>query len=127
MAEKNMKISAMRDRLIDALLSIEHSRLNGHITERLPGLANFCFEGIEGGQLLLMLDKAGICASSGSACTSGSIDPSHVLLALGLPREIAFGSLRFSLSEYSTPEEIEYIIKVLPPIIEKLRKEGTGD
>ena len=124
MAEKNMKVSAMRDRLIDALCSIKHSRLNGHKTDRLPGVANFCFEGIEGGQLLLMLDTAGICASSGSACTSGSIDPSHVLLALGLPREIAYGSLRLSLSKYNTPEEIEYIIKTLPPIIEKLR---TGD
>jgi cysteine desulfurase len=124
MAGKNIKVMAMRDRLIDAFLSIERSRLNGHSTERLSGLANFCFEGIEGERLILMLDEAGICASSGSACASGSIDPSHVLLALGLPREIAYGSLRLSLSEYNTQEEIDYIIKTLPPIIEKLRKEG---
>ncbi|MCL2409989.1 MAG: aminotransferase class V-fold PLP-dependent enzyme, partial [Oscillospiraceae bacterium] len=81
----------------------------------------FCFEGIEGESLLLLLDMAGICASSGSACTSGSLDPSHVLLALGLPHEIAHGSLRLSLSEYNTPEEIEYIIEKLPPIIQRLR------
>ncbi|MCL2402508.1 MAG: aminotransferase class V-fold PLP-dependent enzyme, partial [Oscillospiraceae bacterium] len=81
----------------------------------------FCFEGIEGESLLLLLDMAGICASSGSACTSGSLDPSHVLLALGLPHEIAHGSLRLSLSEYNTPEEVEYIIEKLPPIIQRLR------
>ena len=121
MAENNAKVSAMRDRLIKALCGIEYSRLNGHATQRLPGIANFCFEGIEGESLLLLLDMAGICASSGSACTSGSLDPSHVLLALGLPHEIAHGSLRLSLSEYNTPEEIEYIIKTLPPIIQRLR------
>ena len=121
MVENNAKVSAMRDRLIKALCGVEYSRLNGHATRRLPGIANFCFEGIEGESLLLLLDMAGICASSGSACTSGSLDPSHVLLALGLPHEIAHGSLRLSLSEYNTPEEIEYIIETLPPIIARLR------
>jgi cysteine desulfurase len=121
MAENNAKVEAMRDRLTEALCSIERSRLNGHPRKRLPGIVNFCFEGIEGESLLLLLDMAGICASSGSACTSGSLDPSHVLLALGLPHEIAHGSLRLSLSEYNTPEEIEYIIEKLPPIIQRLR------
>ena len=121
MSENNVKITAMRERLVDELLKIERSRLNGHRTQCLPGIANFCFEGIEGESLLLLLDMAGICASSGSACTSGSLDPSHVLLALGLPHEIAHGSLRLSLSEYNSPEEIEYIIEKLPPIINRLR------
>jgi cysteine desulfurase len=121
MPENNRKVSAMRDRLIGALRTVERGRLNGHEKDRLPGIVNFCFEGIEGESLLLMLDMAGICASSGSACTSGSLDPSHVLLALGLPHEIAHGSLRLSLSEYNTPEEVKYIIETLPPIIEKLR------
>ena len=121
MDENNSKIKAMSDRLINALLGIERSRLNGHETRRLPGIANFCFEGIEGESLLLMLDMAGVCASSGSACTSGSLDPSHVLLALGLSHEIAHGSLRLSLGEYNTPEEVEYIIETLPPIVQKLR------
>ena len=121
MQENNAKVAAMRDRLISALSEIDHSIFNGHATSRLPGIVNFCFEGIEGESLLLMLDMAGICASSGSACTSGSLDPSHVLLALGLPHEVAHGSLRLSLSEYNTPDEIEHIIQTLPPIIEKLR------
>jgi len=121
MCDNNAKITLMRDRLIEALLGIERSRLNGDRTRRLPGIANFCFEGIEGESLLLLLDMAGICASSGSACTSGSLEPSHVLLALGLPHEIAHGSLRLSLSEYNMPEEIEYIIETLPPIIQRLR------
>lgn len=121
MIENNIKVTSMRDRLTGALSVIERGRLNGHITERLPGIVNFCFEGVEGESLLLMLDMAGICASSGSACASGSLDPSHVLLALGLPHEIARSSLRLSLCEYNTPEEVEYIIKTLPPIVEKLR------
>jgi len=121
MQTNNAKVTAMRDRLTEALSGIERSRLNGCKTRRLPGIVNFCFEGIEGESLLLLLDMAGICASSGSACTSGSLDPSHVLLALGLPHEIAHGSLRLSLSEYNTPEEIEYIIETLPPIIQRLR------
>ncbi|MCL2025192.1 MAG: cysteine desulfurase NifS [Leptospirales bacterium] len=121
MSKNNTKVTGMRDNLIAALSAIEYSILNGHATNRLPGIVNFCFEGIEGEALLLTLDTAGICASSGSACASGSLDPSHVLLALGLPHEIAHGSLRLSLSEYNTPDEIEYIIKTLPPIIEKLR------
>ena len=96
--------------------------LNGDPDNRLPGNVHFCFEGIEGESLLLMLDAKGICASSGSACTSGSLDPSHVLLAIGHPHEIAHGSLRLSLSEYNTEEEIDYILQELPPIVETLRK-----
>lgn len=121
MEENVRKITEMRDRLIEEILKISHSRLNGNRENRLPGIVNFCFEGIEGEALLLMLDMAGICASSGSACTSGSLDPSHVLLALGLPHEIAHGSLRISFSEYNTPEEVEYIINTLPQIVERLR------
>ena len=122
MQQNNLKVSAMRDRLIAALTAIPRSRLNGDAANRLPGIVNCCFEGIEGEALLLMLDMAGICASSGSACTSGSLDPSHVLLALGLPHAIAHGSLRLSLSEANTEEEIDYIIEKLPPIIHKLRE-----
>jgi len=121
MSGNNAKVTAMRDRLTQALSKVERSRLNGCTARRLPGIVNFCFEGIEGESLLLLLDMVGICASSGSACTSGSLDPSHVLLALGLSHEIAHGSLRLSLSEYNTPEEIEYIIETLPPIIQRLR------
>ena len=121
MSENNAKTERLRDMLIESLCAIEHSRLNGDLKSRLPGIVNVCFEGIEGESLLLMLDMAGICASSGSACTSGSLDPSHVLLALGIPHEVAHGSLRLSLSEYSTQQEVEYIIKTLPPIVEKLR------
>jgi len=122
MDENNTKVSAMRDRLIAALSAVPRSRLNGHSLNRLPGIVNFCFEGIEGETLLLLLDQAGICASSGSACTSGSLDPSHVLLALGIPHELAHSSLRLSICEYNTMEEIDYIIKILPPIIERLRE-----
>ena len=121
MASDNEKISAMRDKLISALSTTKLSRLNGHAQNRLPGILNFCFEGIEGESLLLLLDRDGICASSGSACTSGSLDPSHVLLAIGLPHEIAHGSLRLSLSKYNTMEEVEYLIEKLPPIIDRLR------
>lgn len=115
------KISAMRDRLIEGLSGIPHSRLNGHPVRRLPGNVSFCFEGIEGESLLLMLDMKGIAASSGSACTSGSLDPSHVLLAIGLPHEIAHGSLRLTLSEYNTMEEVEYVIREVPAVVEYLR------
>lgn len=119
--ENEAKITAMRDRLIEGLSGIPHSRLNGHPSERLPGNVSFCFEGIEGESLLLLLDMKGIAASSGSACTSGSLDPSHVLLAIGLPHEIAHGSLRLTLSEYNTMEEVEYVIREVPAVIEYLR------
>ena len=121
MVERNQRLTAMRDKLIENLLKIERSRLNGHPTKRLPGNVNMCFNGIEGEALLLMLSAKGICASSGSACTSGSLDPSHVLLALGLPHEVAHGSLRLSLSDDNTMEEIDYILEVLPEIIARLR------
>lgn len=121
MTENGKKLCALRDRLIDGLLKIPHSKLNGDRAQRLPSNVNICFEGIEGESLLLLLDAKGICASSGSACTSGSLDPSHVLLALGLPHEVAHGSLRLSLSEYNTAEEIEYIIKEVPRVVEYLR------
>lgn len=114
-------VSKLRERLIEGLSAIPHSILNGSRNDRLPGNVNFCFEGIQGESLLLLLDSKGICASSGSACTSGSIDPSHVLLAIGRPHEIAHGSLRLSLSEENTPEEIEYILRELPPIVQYLR------
>ena len=115
------KISALRDKLIDGLSQIPHSVLNGDREKRLPSNVNFCFEGIEGESLLLLLDDKGICASSGSACTSGSLDPSHVLLSIGLPHEIAHGSLRLSFSDENTLEEAKYILSVLPEIIERLR------
>ena len=120
--EKNaVKMTALRDKLIDGLTKISHSILNGERERRLPGNVNLCFEGIEGESLLLLLDQEGVCASSGSACTSGSLDPSHVLLALGLPHEVAHGSLRLSLSEYNTAEEIDHILAVTPGIVEYLR------
>ena len=119
--EKNKRVAAMRDRLIDGLLKIERSRLNGSRSPRLAGNVSVCFEGVEGEALLLSLDLVGISASSGSACTSGSLDPSHVLLALGLPHEIAHGSLRLSLSEYNSEEDVDYILSVIPGIIERLR------
>mgnify|MGYP002604855348 CR=1 FL=1 len=119
--ENAEKMTALRDRLIEGLLTIPHSKLNGDRTKRLPGNVNFCFEGIEGESLLLMLDMKGIAASSGSACTSGSLDPSHVLLAIGLPHEVAHGSLRLSLSEYNTQEEVDYVLEELPKIVTYLR------
>ena len=119
--ENAEKISKLRDLLIEHLSKIPHSILNGDRNNRLPGTVNFCFEGIEGESLLLLLDARGIAASSGSACTSGSLDPSHVLLALGLPHEVAHGSLRLSIGEYNTEEEIWYIIKAIPEIIGYLR------
>jgi len=115
------KMTKMRDRLIEGLSEIPHSVLNGDSVKRLPGNVNMCFEGIEGESLLLYLDDMGICASSGSACTSGSLDPSHVLLAIGRPHEIAHGSLRLSLCEQNTPEEIEYIIKSVKEVVERIR------
>ena len=119
--ENSQREAALRDRLIEGLSKIPHSKLNGDRDKRLPGNVNMCFEGIEGESLLLLLDAKGICASSGSACTSGSLDPSHVLLALGLPHEVAHGSLRLSLSEYNTEEEIEKIIEEVPKVVEYLR------
>lgn len=119
--ENNTKVIKLRDRLIDGLLQIPHSVLNGDRENRLPGNVNICFEGIEGESLLLLLDAKGISASSGSACTSGSLDPSHVLLAIGRPHEIAHGSLRLSLCEANTEEEIEYIINEVPKVVEYLR------
>ena len=121
MTANGKKLCALRDRLIEGLLKIPHSKLNGDKQHRLPSNVNICFEGIEGESLLLLLDAKGICASSGSACTSGSLDPSHVLLALGLPHEVAHGSLRLSLSEYNTAEEVEYIIQEVPKVVEYLR------
>lgn len=120
--EKNTeKLIAMREQLINGILKIESSRVNGDREKRLPGNVSVCFEGVEGESLLLYLDLAGISASSGSACTSGSLDPSHVLLAIGLPHEVAHGSLRLSLCEENTPEQMDYIIEQLPPIINRLR------
>lgn len=120
--DKNAKyVSALRDKLIAGLSTIEHSVVNGDAKNRLPGNVNMCFEGIEGESLLLLLDMKGIEASSGSACTSGSLDPSHVLLAIGLPHEVAHGSLRLSICEENTEEEIDYIIKCVPEVVEYLR------
>lgn len=115
------KVSALRDRLIEGLEKISHSALNGDRTKRLPGNVSFCFEGIEGESLLLLLDAKGICASSGSACTSGSLDPSHVLLAIGRPHEVAHGSLRLTLSEENTQEEVDYIIEETTKVVKYLR------
>ncbi len=119
--ENAQKVSALRDKLIEGLGKIPYSILNGDRTMRLPGNVNMCFEGIEGESLLLMLDMHGICASSGSACTSGSLDPSHVLLAIGRPHEIAHGSLRLSLSEFNTEEEVDYMIEKVAEVVEYLR------
>ncbi len=115
------KTAALRDILIEGLSKIPHARLNGDARKRLPGNVNFCFEGIEGESLLLLLDNKGIAASSGSACTSGSLDPSHVLLALGLPHEVAHGSLRLSISEENTEEEMRYIVDAVREVVEYLR------
>ena len=120
-AVNSKKLSALRDKIIDGLLKIPHSRLNGDRVHRLPANVNMCFEGIEGEGLLLLLDDKGICASSGSACTSGSLDPSHVLLALGRPHAVAHGSLRISLSVYNTEEDAEAILKAVPQVVEYLR------
>ena len=120
--ENAERIARMRDRLIDGIASsIPHCELNGDRDSRLPGNVSFCFEGIEGEALLLLLDMHGICASSGSACTSGSLDPSHVLLAIGRPHEVAHGSLRLSLSHENTDEEVDTILRVLPEVVSTLR------
>ena len=122
LTENAKKVSELRDYVIDRVLTeIPYSRLNGHRTDRLPGNANFCFRFIEGESMLILLDQIGVCASSGSACTSGSLDPSHVLLAIGLPHEIAHGSLRLSLSGETTKEDIDYVVDELKKIIERLR------
>ena len=114
-------VAGLRDRLIAGLETIPHSLLSGDRKNRLAGNVNFCFEGVEGEALLLLLDAKGICASSGSACTSGSLDPSHVLLAVGVPYEAAHGSLRLSLSAENTPEEVEYLLKAVPEVVTRLR------
>ena len=121
MDENVRKITAMRDRLIKELLKIPYSRLTGHPEKRLPGTASFVFECVEGEAMVLTLDSLGICASSGSACSSASLDPSHVLLAIGLPHEIAHGSLRLSINETTTEEDIDYRIETIPQVVEKLR------
>ena len=121
MDENTKKVTALRDKLIDGISKIPHCALNGAWEPRLPGNVNFCFEGIEGESLLLLLDAKGISASSGSACTSGSLDPSHVLLAIGRPHEVAHGSLRLTICEDNTEEEIDYILAELPPIVDDLR------
>jgi len=119
--ERIARLTPMRDKLIEGILKIERSRLNGSKEHRLPGNVSFCFQGVEGESLLLLLDMYGISASSGSACTSGSLDPSHVLLSIGLPHEVAHGSLRLSFGDYNTMEDVDYILEVLPKIIERLR------
>ncbi len=121
MEENTKKVTALRDKLIAGLSQIPHSALNGDPVHRLPGNVSFCFEGIEGESLLLLLDQKGISASSGSACTSGSLDPSHVLLAIGRVHDVAHGSLRLSLSEYNTEEEIDHILKSVPEVVSYLR------
>ena len=120
--ENTRKVSALRDRLIAGLSKIPHSALNGDPVNRLPGNVSFCFEGIEGESLLLLLDAKGICASSGSACTSGSLDPSHVLLAIGRPHEVAHGSLRLSLCEWNTDEDVDHILAAVPEVVAYLRE-----
>ena len=119
--ENTAKVTAMRDRLIAGLSQIPHSALNGDPVNRLPGNVSFCFEGIEGESLLLYLDAMGVCASSGSACTSGSLDPSHVLLAIGRVHDVAHGSLRLSLSHYNTEEEVDHILTCVPQVVQTLR------
>lgn len=119
--KKGAYVTKLRNRLVEGLSGIERSRINGTLEQHLPGTLNMCFEGIEGESLLLLLDRAGIAASSGSACTSGSLDPSHVLLAIGVPVEIAHGSLRLSISEKNTMEEMEHIVKTVPEVVSYLR------
>ena len=121
MEANNAKIIPMRDKLFAELSKIPHSKINGSLEHHVPGTVNMCFEGIEGESLLLLLDAKGICASSGSACTSGSLDPSHVLLAIGRPHDVAHGSLRLSLCEWNTDEEIDRILDAVPEVVEYLR------
>lgn len=120
-AARTEKISKMRDRLIDGLLKIDRSHLNGDASNRLCGNVNISFEGVEGESIILLLDMNGISSSSGSACTSGSLEPSHVLLSIGLPHEIAHGSLRLTLSDYNTEEDVDHILEVVPKVIQRLR------
>lgn len=122
MATVAQRESKLRDKLFQGLTQVPHSAINGSSSSRLPNNFSMCFEGIEGESLLLLLDDAGICASSGSACTSGALDPSHVLLAIGRPHEVAHGSLRLTLSKYTTEEEIDYVIKKVPEVVAYLRK-----
>ncbi len=119
--ENTAKVTALRDKLIAGLKQVPHSALNGDEVNRLPGNVSFCFEGIEGESLLLLLDMKGVSASSGSACTSGSLDPSHVLLAIGRVHDVAHGSLRLSLCEYNTEEEVDHILEVVPQVVQYLR------
>ena len=121
MEENTAKILPMRDKLFAELSKIPHSKINGSLEHHVPGTVNMCFEGIAGESLLLLLDREGICASSGSACTSGSLDPSHVLLSIGLPHEVAHGSLRLSIGEYNSMDEIDHIIEVVPKVVAYLR------
>lgn len=121
METENARVAKLRDKLTAGILRIPETRINGSLAHRLPGNVNACFAGIEGESLLISLDLAGICASSGSACTSGSLDPSHVLLAIGLPHEIAHGSLRLSLGRENTEEEVDYVLEQLPVIVNRLR------
>ena len=121
MEENTAKILPMRDKLFAELSKIPHSKINGSLEHHVPGTVNMCFEGIEGESLLLLLDREGICASSGSACTSGSLDPSHVLLSIGLPHEVAHGSLRLSIGEYNSMDEIDHIVEVVPKVVAYLR------
>ena len=122
MEANTAKVQAMRDKLIEGLSKIPHSALNGDPVNRLPGNVSFCFEGIEGESLLLYLDAMGVCASSGSACTSGSLDPSHVLLAIGRVHDVAHGSLRLSVCHYNTDEEIDHILQAVPAVVDRLRQ-----
>ena len=121
MEEENLRLSKMRDRLMEGILKMPYTRINGSRTSRLPGNVNACFQGIEGESLLISLDLVGVCASSGSACTSGSLDPSHVLLAIGLPHEIAHGSLRLSMGKFNKEEDVDYVLEQLPIIVNRLR------
>ena len=121
MEQNTAKIVPMRDKLFAELSKIPHSKINGSLEHHVPGTVNMCFEGIEGESLLLMLDEYGICASSGSACTSGSLDPSHVLLSIGLPHEVAHGSLRLSIGEYNDMAQIDHIIEAVPKVVNYLR------
>ena len=122
MPEKIRRLQALRDKLIEGILKLDDVRLNGHPTQRLPGNVNVSFQYIEGESLLLSLDLKGIAASSGSACTSGSLDPSHVLMAMGLDHQTAHGSLRLTLGRDNTEEDVEYFLKVIPEVVERLRK-----
>ena len=121
-AEENTRVKAMRDRLEENLLKIKATRLNGDIEHRLPNTSNISFEFIEGESILMLLDMFGICASSGSACTTGSLEPSHVLRAMGVPYTAAHGAIRFSFSRYNTEKDVDFVLEKLPPVIERLRQ-----